>query len=469
MLFDSPEFALFLALVLPTYFLLPLRGQNAFLLVASYFFYGFWDWRFLSLLAVSTVVDYVVARGIASSDVPARRRALLIVSICTNLGILGFFKYFNFFTESFREFIGLFGIQTHTGLLEVILPVGISFYTFQTMSYTIDVYRGKAPPERSLLNFALYVAFFPQLVAGPIERATHLLPQISAPRRTTIQNIQSGSWLILWGLYKKVFVADNLAKIVDPVYADPGSATGFLILIATYAFAFQIYADFSGYTDIARGTAKLMGFDIMLNFKLPYFATDPSDFWKRWHISLSQWLRDYLYIPLGGNRLGEWITCRNLMITMALGGLWHGANWNFILWGVYHGALLVLFRKWGWWRRLAESPALESRITAILLMFHVSCLGWVFFRIPEIGYLVPMAAAFFQNFAAAPGDLAVLETALFYLALLIPIQFLQYRRGNLLAVLELPLPLRVLLFVTLYFSITLGGAFGGRAFIYFQF
>lgn len=469
MLFDSPEFALFLALVLPTYFLLRHRAQNFFLLLASYFFYGFWDWRFLSLLLVSTVVDFVVARGIAAASGPRQRRSLLIVSVCTNLGILGFFKYFNFFVDSFREMVGIIGFQLETGLLEVVLPVGISFYTFQTMSYTIDVYRGTARPERSLLNFALYVAFFPQLVAGPIERATHLLPQIAAPRKPRWEMFSSGAWLILWGLYKKVFVADNLAKIVDPVYADPASASGFLILVATYAFAFQIYADFSGYTDIARGTAKLMGFDIMLNFKLPYFATDPSDFWKRWHISLSQWLRDYLYIPLGGNRLGEWLTCRNLMITMALGGLWHGAAWNFVLWGIYHGFLLVLFRKWGGWRRFAGSTALETRLLAIFVMFHLSCLGWVFFRIPEINHLIPMATAFVGNFSASATDLAILENALFYLALLIPIQILQYRRGNLLAVLELPVPIRALVFVLLYFSITLGGAFDGRAFIYFQF
>lgn len=342
MLFNSFEFLAFLCIVLPVYFFLKhLRRQNYWLLAASYFFYGCWDWRFLSLIVISTLNDYFCAKGIDRAQTPARRRIFLWLSIGVNLGILGFFKYYGFFVGSLTDLLGVFHITFHPKLLDVILPMGISFYTFQTMSYTIDVYQRKYPASHRFLDFALYVAFFPQLVAGPIERAHRLLHQIETPRCFSSTQFKEGCYLIYLGLFQKVFVADNLARIVNPVFAVNGDQNGALVLIAVYAFAFQIFCDFAGYTNIARGVAKLFGFELMLNFNLPYLAKNPQDFWRRWHISLSTWLRDYLYIPLGGSRLGPWRNLRNLVLVMALGGLWHGAAWTFVIWGLYHGLLLA--------------------------------------------------------------------------------------------------------------------------------
>ena len=295
------------------------------LLVASYAFYGAWDWRFLGLIVLSTVVDYVVGMSLAATGDPRRRQFLVTASIVANLGILGLFKYAGFFAKSLVGLGASLGVEIPAFALDVVLPVGISFYTFQTLSYTIDIYRGTLKPTRRFLDFALFVAFFPQLVAGPIERASRLLPQVLQPRHVTWEKFGSGSWLILWGLFKKVVIADNLAFLVNAVYATDASPTGWQVVAGTVAFAWQIYCDFSGYSDIARGLARLMGFELMVNFNLPYAARSPADFWRRWHISLSTWLRDYLYIPLGGNQGGALRTYRNLGLTMLLGGLWHGA------------------------------------------------------------------------------------------------------------------------------------------------
>jgi len=389
-LFNSTAFFVFFAVVYAAYLLLQrrLRLQNALLLVASYLFYGYWDWRFLSLIAISTLVDFVIGRALGRTDERAvggqRRRLLLAISVVVNLAILGFFKYFNFFASSLVEVLSAFGAHADLVTLNIVLPVGISFYTFQTMSYTIDVYRGRLQPTDSLLDFAVFVAFFPQLVAGPIERAVNLLPQVGRPRRITAAQVDSGLFLILWGLYKKVVVADNAALIANAVFNDYASHTGLDILLGVIAFSVQIYGDFSGYSDIARGVARLMGFELMVNFRLPYFAVNPSDFWLRWHISLSSWLRDYLYISLGGNRTGRLLTYRNLLVTMLLGGLWHGAAWNFIVWGAYHGVILALYRAFE--RRPAhENPwGGEHRYAVVLakmgLMFALTLLGWLFFR-----------------------------------------------------------------------------------------
>jgi len=342
MLFNTIEFAVFITIVFSLYFIFNHKWQNRMLLVASYVFYGAWDWRFLSLIWVSTILDYFCGSRIESSQSSRRRKQLLFLSVLGNLSILAFFKYFNFFAGSFSELLTMFGLSVHPRYLNIILPIGISFYTFQTMSYSIDIYRGQLKATHRFFDFALFVAFFPQLVAGPIERAKHLLPQILSPRKITAEKIHEGCYLIFWGLFLKIFISDNLAQIVDPVFVEGQAFSGAAVLIATYAFAFQIFCDFAGYSNIARGLGKCMGFDIMLNFNLPYFATNPSEFWQRWHISLSSWLRDYLYIPLGGNRKGGLLTVRNLMLTMLLGGLWHGAAWTFIIWGAYHGLLLML-------------------------------------------------------------------------------------------------------------------------------
>ena len=389
MLFNSWSFIPFLLTVLGLYYALPHRAQNRLLLVASYVFYGAWDVRFLGLLIFSTTVDYVVGRLLGATVDERKRKAILLLSIATNLGLLGFFKYFNFFAESFAALTDQLGWNVHPTTLRVILPVGISFYTFQSLSYTIDVYRRRQEPERSLLDLATFVAFFPQLVAGPIERVQKLLPQIKAPRRTTRAQVQEGLWLILWGLFKKVAVADNLAIFVDRAFASEVPDGGPRALLAVYAFALQIYGDFSGYTDIARGVAKLMGFEMMRNFDRPYLAANPADFWRRWHISLSSWLRDYLYIALGGNRRGPARTYVNLLLTMLLGGLWHGAAWTFVLWGLFHGLLVAIHRAW-------QSKPIP-RALAVVGTFHLVCLGWLLFRATSVAQAFAFLRAIFTD------------------------------------------------------------------------
>ena len=469
MVFDSFVFAVFLVVVLGLYGLLRRRGQNIMLLAASYVFYGWWDWRFLSLLWISTLLDFAAGLWIHHARTQRARRAWLIASLCGNLGILGFFKYFNFFAANLQAGLAAFGVQADPLYLDIVLPVGISFYTFQTMTYALDIYMGRMTPTRSLLNFALFVAFFPQLVAGPIERARHLLPQIEADRRPTRTMVYDGAWLILWGLYKKMFIADNVARIVDQVYGAPGDFSAFHIMVATYAFAVQIYCDFSGYSDIAIGVGKLMGFDIMLNFRLPYFAKNPSEFWRRWHISLSDLLRDYLYIPLGGNRCGPWRQRFNLMATMTLGGLWHGAQWHFVVWGVYHGLLLAVYRPFRAARDTVRETPAWMRTAAIVVMFHLTCVGWMLFRVRDIPDMFTICGKMVGDWSvssAALGDLASLAG---FSWLLVVMQLAQHLTGDLLVVRRLPAWARAALYVILYLSLTLGGAFDDRPFIYFQF
>ena len=367
------------------------------LLVASYVFYGWWDYRFLALILFSTVVDY--ACGLAIASTRQKRRVYLLFSVLVNLCALGFFKYFNFFIDSGAEALKLFGLNVDLPVLHIILPVGISFYTFQSMSYTIDIYRGRLRPTRSFTDFALFVVFFPQLVAGPVERAVHLLPQIQNPRSFSAREINNGVWLILLGYVKKLVIADRLALLVEAGFSEQSiSLSGGQAWLCLYAFAFQIYCDFSAYSDIARGAAKLLGFDLMINFRAPYLARDPSAFWRNWHISLSTWLRDYLYIPLGGNQGSRPRTYRNLLLTMLLGGLWHGAGWAYVIWGLFHGVLLSVHRFYREWRRAKPVHSVIA-IAQRLLLFHLICLGWLFFRAgsvpPEInkgsfisGYLV---------------------------------------------------------------------------------
>ena len=389
MTFNSWLFLGFIFPALAIYYLLPHRGQNRWLLLCSYVFYGAWDWRFLSLIVLSTAVDYLVGNRIQSQTDPIRRKRWLCVSLISNLGLLGVFKYFNFFTDSAISLFQRVGLSVPEWSLHIVLPVGISFYTFQTLSYTVDIYRGKLKPCKSWLDFALFVSYFPQLVAGPIERASRLLPQITKNRRVTSEQLVAGSWLVLWGFFKKMVIADNLARFVDPVYSSPSEAHALLLLAATYAFAYQIYCDFSGYTDIARGLAKLMGIELMKNFDMPFLAASPAEFWRRWHISLSTWLRDYLYIPLGGNRGSELFTYRNLFLTMLLGGLWHGAAWHFVAWGLYHGLLLIIYRRFAPSKSEDEGFSFK-RIASIIWMFHLTCIGWYLFR---INHLSDIAAA----------------------------------------------------------------------------
>ncbi len=381
MLFNTTTFAIFLVVAFGAHWRARPRYRNAVLLVASYFFYGWWDWRFLGLLALSTATDYTIGLRLAGAGAPRRRTRLLVMSAAVNLGILAAFKYHGFFLESFGALSESLGLGRPGPGLELVLPVGISFYTFQTLSYTIDVYRGRVAPTRNLIDFATYVAYFPQLVAGPIERARALLPQVSRRTRAfpSPTRLRSALLLILQGLFKKVVIADGVARVADAAFSAPGEQSWLGALVGITAFGIQIYGDFSGYTDIARGVSRLFGIELVVNFRQPYLSRNITEFWRRWHISLSNWLRDYLYIPLGGNRGGRARTYRNLMITMLLGGLWHGAAWTFVAWGGLHGLYLVAHRL----RSAGAVPDTEPglgdlpRILVTWLWVH---LAWVFFR-----------------------------------------------------------------------------------------
>ncbi len=460
MLFNSITFVIFFITVYAVYLLLKHKSQNVLLLLASYLFYAWWDWRFIILIFLTTLVDFNVARWISTATHPKR---YLIISLITHLCVLGFFKYFDFFVDSTLFLLDSIGFAADPVTLHVILPVGISFYTFQSISYVIDSYRRKVVPSENFLEYALYVSFFPQLVAGPIERFNNLMPQFQNKRIITRNHIHEGLWLILFGYYKKVVIADNLSILVDPVFDNPGSHSGAAVLTAVYAFALLIYGDFSGYTDIARGTAKLMGFNLSINFNLPYFANNPSDFWKRWHISLSSWLRDYLYIPLGGNKHGTADTLKNLMLTMLLGGLWHGAAWHYVLWGAYHGILLIGHR--------TLSPFIKNRSPlnnwfSILLMFHFTCLGWIIFRINHVSDLPILLTDLFSGGVVNLSGLALI---MLLASPLLILHLLQYLRNNPRFMLELSTGAQLLITMILYSYILLCGKVDGHEFIYFQF
>ena len=384
MLFDTPIYFLFLILVVVVYWRLNWRGQNILLLCAGYFFYGWWDWRFLLLMILSTTIDYFIALRIFETPPGRRRRALLIISLCVNFGLLGFFKYCNFFIGSFAALLDTVGVHNvPLVLLKIILPPGISFYTFQEVAYVVDVYKGDLPPSRSFLDYGLFITLFPHLIAGPIQRPSHLLPQVQRPRIFDDQAFFGGCTLILSGLFRKTVIADSCANLANLAFDGRLGANFFSTFIGVYAFAWQIYGDFSGYSDIARGSAQLLGFHFMVNFRQPYFAGSLQDFWRRWHISLSTWLRDYLYLPLGGNRKGPRRTYLNLMLTMLLGGLWHGANWTFVIWGGMHGAWLSLER---WFWRGDGNPSWMRRVLT-LTMVGVS---WIFFRARSLGAALEM-------------------------------------------------------------------------------
>lgn len=466
MLFNSFDFLAFFIVVFVVQRVLPHRLRNLFLLAASCFFYACWNWKFLGLVWITICNDYFVSRQIEKTEDAKNRRRLLTLSCCINLGILGFFKYANFFAESATNLCGVIGWPVDPIVLNIVLPVGISFYTFQSMSYTIDVYRRKMPALRNLLDYALYVTLFPQMVAGPIERGAHLAAQIRRKTLASWDDIQEGSWLILKGVFKKSVMADNLGILADQIFSGQ-PASGLEILLGTYAFAFQIYGDFSGYTDIARGVGRLMGYDFMLNFKRPYLATDPSDFWQRWHISLSSWLRDYLYIPLGGNRGSTLATCRNLMITMLLGGLWHGAAWNFVIWGAYHGVLLTGFRILGgnsaptlftlsWWLR-------------VIAMFHLTCVGWLVFRVNSIAQLSHMVESLCSNWSTSVFAGQIFWSVVLFALPLMLMQLVEEMSGESSVVQRISIVPRLAIYLTMLTAILTLGSFGGREFIYFQF
>ncbi len=424
MAFNSFTFASFCLIVFPLYYLSPFRLQNILLLFASYLFYGAWDPRFLSLILISTCIDYFIGSTIAKTENPKIRYRLLLVSCFCNLGMLGFFKYFNFFLEGAQDLLSLLTNQpAETFRLNIILPIGISFYTFQTMSYTIDIYRGNMQPSKRFLDFALFVAFFPQLVAGPIERASNFLPQISKPRKITSTRIREGLWLLILGYFKKVVIADNMAIIVNQVFESEETPGGMACLIAVYAFAYQIYGDFSGYSDIARGLAKLMGIDLMKNFNIPLLATNPADHWQRWHISFSTWLRDYVYFPLGGSRGTRARTYRNLLITLLVSGIWHGAGYRFLLWGIYQGILLVLYRYICRERKLFKSEALYMKIIWLVVWFHFASLGRLLFRSRDLNQVCDFIGAILTDMRLTVDLAEPLAYLLFFPSMLWAVEF----------------------------------------------
>ncbi|MCB9791373.1 MAG: MBOAT family protein [Alphaproteobacteria bacterium] len=468
MLFNSTVFPLFFAVVYLLYRglgRLPerpgLRAQNLLLLAASYFFYAWWDWRFLGLIVLSTAVDFLCGLGLSRPGLQ-RRWPLVLLSVLVNLGILATFKYAGFFVVEANRLLELSGLPHRYPAMEVLLPVGLSFYTFQSMAYTIDVYRRDTEATKDPVDFALFVSFFPQLVAGPIERSARLLPQLQRPRAITPQQLAEGGHLILWGFFKKLFVADNLAVIVDAVFAPGGSPSGPLVLIGAYAFTWQIYCDFSGYTDIARGLAKWLGIELSVNFRLPFFATSPQDIWRRWHVSLSQWLRDYLYIPLGGNRKGPWRTQANLLITMVLGGLWHGAAWTFIAWGAYHGLALAIQR--------ALPPFRLPKLAATVLTFHFTALGFLIFRARDMAQVRSMLTAFLTDFSPDPDDRYALTQLVVLIAVPLAVELAEHLKGDDLDwIMRWPRWAQALAAAGMLYAIVVLGASAGQRFIYFQF
>jgi len=393
MLFNSIDFAIFLPIVFLLYWFVTnknLKLQNAFLVVVSYIFYGWWDWRFLSLIAFSTLVDYVIGRLLTTENKDKKRKVLLGLSIAVNLGFLGFFKYYNFFLDNFIQAFSWFGTPISVRALSIVLPVGISFYTFQTLSYSIDVYRKKLEPTKDLIAFAAFVSFFPQLVAGPIERATNLLPQFYKKRNFNYSLAVDGLRQILWGLLKKMVIADNCAVFVNTIFDNSPEYSASTLVLGAVLFAFQIYGDFSGYSDIAIGTSRLFGFNLKQNFAFPYFSRDIAEFWRRWHISLSTWFRDYLYIPLGGSRGSKVQQIRNVFIIFIVSGFWHGANWTFIVWGALNALYFMPLLLTNNNRNHIDVVAIKSRFPSvkesvqIFVTFILTTLAWIFFRAENI-------------------------------------------------------------------------------------
>ena len=478
MLFNSVEFAIFLPVVFLVYWFgvnKNLKIQNAFLLVASYFFYGWWDWRFLSLIIFSSFVDYSVGIGLSKAQKPTVRKFLLLLSIFVNVGFLGFFKYYNFFSESFAEAFTLLGKHFEPSRLNIVLPVGISFYTFQTMSYSIDVYRKKLEPTRDIIAFFAFVSFFPQLVAGPIERATNLLPQFYKKRVFDYSKAVDGLRQILWGLFKKVVIADNAAVFVNEIFGNYSNYSGSTRLLGVFLFAFQIYGDFSGYSDIAIGTARLFGFDLMRNFAYPYFSRAIAEFWRRWHISLTTWFRDYLYIPLGGSRGGTWMKIRNVFIIFLVSGFWHGANWTFLAWGflnaLYFLPLMLMKRNRMHTEIVADDRFLPNirEIFQIFMTFFITLLAWVFFRSATIRDAIFYITGIFKDSLFTFPQSYPYKT-MFFIGIMIFIEWLQRRKQHALQLDEKKVPSIIrwgLYYGLIYIILVFGGS--QQEFIYFQF
>jgi len=484
MLFNSIDFAIFLPIVFLLYWFVTnksLKLQNLLVVVASYVFYGWWDWRFLSLIVFSTVVDYIVGLKLVQENGLVKRKVWLWLSIVINLGLLGFFKYYNFFLDNFITAFSFFGTEIHPNSLNIILPVGISFYTFQTLSYSIDVYKRKLAPTKDFIAFSAFVSFFPQLVAGPIERASNLLPQFYKKRTFDYNKAVDGMRQILWGLFKKIVIADNCAKYANIIFNNSDEYNGSTLVLGALFFTFQIYGDFSGYSDIAIGTARLFGFNLKQNFAFPYFSRDIAEFWRRWHISLSTWFRDYLYIPLGGSRGSTWRKVRNIFIIFMVSGFWHGANWTFIIWGalnaLYFLPLLLLKRNRKHINNIAKEkyfPNLKE-LFQMLVTFGLTVIAWVFFRAENIrhawGYL---SEIFSVSLFEMPSIKQGISSSFFIIVFVIFFIFIEWMsRANLhtLERLELRMrrPLRWIFYILLMILIFLYSGSEAKNFIYFQF
>ena len=478
MLFNSIDFAVFLPIVFVIYWFVlndNIKAQNIFLILVSYVFYGWWDWRFLTLIFSSSLVDYCVGMYLSRAETNKKRRSLLLLSIFVNLGFLGFFKYYNFFINSFVETFTFLGFSMHAQGLQIILPVGISFYTFQTLSYSIDIYKRKLQPTEDIISFFAFVSFFPQLVAGPIERASNLLIQFHRKRVFAYEKSVDGMRQILWGLFKKMVIADNCAIYVNDVFANSGHSSGSTLLLGAFFFSIQIYGDFSGYSDIAIGTARLFGFDLRRNFALPYFSRDIAEFWRRWHISLSTWFRDYVYIPLGGSRCGTWMKIRNTFAIFVLSGLWHGANWTFIVWGILHALyflpLLLMKKNRENVGPIADGQLLPSAKEALQVTtpFILTSIAWVFFRAESVCQAIDYIKGIFTLSLFSFPDALPYKTLLLLIAFIVAEwlqrdkqHVLQFDKGH------LPKPVRRGLYYTIILAIYI---FGGQQqeFIYFQF
>lgn len=489
MLFNSIDFAVFFPIVFILYWLVAknLTLRNALVLISSYVFYGWWDWRFLFLIIISSLVDFIVGQAIGKTDNKKKRKGFLIVSLLVNLGFLFYFKYTNFFIETFVDAYTLFGNKLEISTLNIILPVGISFYTFQTLSYTIDIYRNQLKPTKNVLAFFSFVAFFPQLVAGPIERASHLLPQFYKTYKFNYNQVKSGLLLIAFGLFKKMVIADRAAIIVNQVYNNPNDYSGVETILATFLFAFQIYCDFSAYSDIAIGVARTMGFDLMKNFDSPYFSKSITEFWRRWHISLSTWFRDYVYIPLGGSRKGKYRTYANLFIVFVVSGLWHGAAMTFLIWGVIHGLIIVLekatiniripiYTSLGLVKNEISYKLVFSFIT-----FSIVSFSWVFFRANSFDDALTIVSGLFENnyIILFTDNLYKLglernELIILFISIISLLVFeVLHKHFNINFILKKqPIVFRWCMYILIFLIITILGIYGDNdtsQFIYFQF
>ena len=481
MLFNSIDFAIFLPIVFILYWFVSnknLKLQNFLIIAASYLFYGWGGWRFLSLILFSTIVDYYVGWMLRTEENQTKRKILLWTSVLFNLGILGFFKYNNFFLDNFIIAFSFFGAEIKANSLNIILPVGISFYTFQTLSYTIDAYKRKLKPTKDFIAFSAFVSFFPQLVAGPIERATHLLPQFYKKRTFDTAKAVDGMRQILWGLFKKIVIADNAAEYVNLIFDNPTNYNSSTLVLGAILFAFQIYCDFSGYSDIAIGTARLFGFDLMKNFAFPYFSRDIAEFWRRWHISLSTWFRDYVYIPLGGSRGGIWFKIRNTFIIFIVSGFWHGANWTFIIWGalnaIYFLPLLLANKNRNHLNTIAENKILPNirETISVLITFSLTIFAWIFFRAENLSD----AFIYIKRIITTPffSNLNLNDSIFSYLIILSIFLIIEWIGRTKNHPLEwtnnrIPSYLRWVIYYSLIFAIITFGAFKQSQFIYFQF